>query len=63
LVHQMGALVATQLGALDFDRHQSYQLTLVGLSTATVVAALASLWLVSARVVAETPTPPLSEPE
>ncbi|MFD2644312.1 MFS transporter [Pseudomonas japonica] len=63
LVHQLGALLATQLGALDFDRHQSYQLTLAGLATATVVAALASLWLVSAHTAAETPTPPVAEPE
>ncbi|MFJ4374800.1 MFS transporter [Pseudomonas japonica] len=63
LVHQLGALVATQLGALDFDRHQSYQLTLAGLATATVVAALASLWLVSARSAAQIPTSPVAEPE
>ncbi|QOH69020.1 MFS transporter [Pseudomonas juntendi] len=63
LVHQLGALLATQLGALDFDRHQSYQLTLVGLATATVMAALASLWLVSARVAAEASAPPVAEAE
>jgi MFS family permease len=63
LVHQLGALVATQLGALDFDRHQSYQLTLVGLATATIMAAVASLWLVSARVAPETAAPPVAEPE
>ncbi|MDR6679493.1 MFS transporter [Pseudomonas oryzihabitans] len=49
LVHQLGALLATQLGALDFDRHHSYQLTLTSLATATAVAALLSLGLVSAR--------------
>lgn len=63
LVHQVGALVATQLGALDFDRYQSYQLTLVGLATATIMAAVASLWLVSARLAPEAAPPPVAEPE
>lgn len=63
LVHQLGALVATQLGALDFDRHQSYQLTLAGLATATAVAALASLWLVAVRPSSETLATQLAEPE
>ncbi|WP_296265020.1 MFS transporter [Pseudomonas sp. UBA6562] len=63
LVHQLGALLATQLGALDFDRHHSYALTLAGLATATLVAAVASLWLVSARAAPEATASPVAEPE
>ena len=54
---------ATQLGTLDFDRHQSYQLTLAGLATATAVAALASLWLIAVRPSSETLAAQLAEPE
>lgn len=63
LVHQVGALLATQLGALDFDRHHSYQLTLAGLAMATAAAALLSLGLVSARESQDTATVQLAKTE
>ncbi|QXI40285.1 MFS transporter [Pseudomonas xantholysinigenes] len=39
LVHQLGAMAATQLGALDYDRNHSYQLTALVLTVATAAAA------------------------
>ena len=45
LVHQLGAMAVTQLGALDFDRHQSYQLTALVLTAATAAAAVLSFLL------------------
>ncbi|MCR1826346.1 MULTISPECIES: MFS transporter [Pseudomonadaceae] len=48
LVHQLGALAVTQLGALDFDRNQSYQITVMALLAATLSAAVLSFFLIPA---------------
>ncbi|MCU1719619.1 MFS transporter [Pseudomonas sp. 5P_3.1_Bac2] len=54
LVHQLGALTLTQLAALDFDRHQNYQLSISLLAGLTLAAAgFALCMLPSARGVAK----------
>jgi len=45
LVHQLGAMAVTQLGAMDYDRHQSYQMTALVLTLVTLLAAGLSLTL------------------
>lgn len=53
LVHQLGAMAVTQLGAMDFDRHQNYQMTALALTLATAAAAgLSFLLLPSGRSLA-----------
>lgn len=45
LIHQIGAFVSVQLGALGYDRFGSYQSAITALAALTVVSALAS-WVV-----------------
>ncbi|MCW2292376.1 putative MFS family arabinose efflux permease [Pseudomonas sp. BIGb0408] len=49
LVHQLGALAATQLGAMEYDRSQTYEFTIMALVLSTVAAAILSLTLISVR--------------